>query len=143
MGKMSLPVSCLISAARLIWENFQQTLQKLVSTLLITLLSLYTHIYLSMWTYMQRERSSLFTIIVFFNTMGELGSDCSSHMISICCIDLSILHLNGEKQSGECSAVDAVLRGAGFASAQASANLVYATGKHHSASAWDPPQPSA
>lgn len=71
MGKMSLPVSCLISAARLIWENFQQTLQKLVSTLLMTLLSLYTHIYLSMWTNMQREGSSLFTIIVFLILWGN------------------------------------------------------------------------
>ena len=51
--------------------------------------------------------------------------------------------MNREKQAGERSAADAVLGGAGFRSAQASPNLVYATGKCHSASAWDtPPHPS-
>lgn len=48
--------------------------------------SLYTYIFIYVDIYAKRK---IFTVYnyCFINTMGELGSDCSSHMISICCID--------------------------------------------------------
>lgn len=79
---MSLPVLCSIFAAQLLQENFQASLQKSISTLLMTLLSVCTA--LALWTYMQRERCLQ---LLFFNTTGELGCACSSSKVSTCCID--------------------------------------------------------
>lgn len=131
---MSLPVLCLTPAARLLWENFQQTLWMLASTLLLTLLSVHSYDYL--WGRICKD----VYIYYFFNTTGELRSARGSLRPALAV--LIIIHMKGEKQAGECSAVDAVLGGAGLGSAHASANLVYATGKRHSASAWDNPQAS-
>lgn len=84
---MVLPESCLISAAWLMWgklsANFTDVSIHLINDFAFSLCMCiinYTDIY-------TKKKNLIVYYYYFFNTMEELGSACSSHKVSVCCID--------------------------------------------------------
>lgn len=120
---MSLPVFCFIFAAQLTQENFQPSLQKSISTLLMTLFSVCMYSIIFVDTCAKR---TVFTIIVFL-TLQENWDVPALPLRSA----LAVLIEDDEGRKVGNGALR--IGDAGLGSAQASENPLSGTGEHHSA----------
>lgn len=122
---MSLPVFCFIFAAQLTQENFQPSLQKSISTLLMTLFSVCMYSIIFVDTCAKR---TVFTIIVFLTLQENWDVPALPLRSALAVLIEDHLHEGRKAGNGALRIGDA-----GLGSAQASENPLSGTGEHHSA----------